>query len=351
MVDNPEGEILDSEEKEKKSLIPDPIGDELRRYAETRGFSAVSILFFYGFSILFFCISYGFVNHQKTTKSFHTQFCSNFVKGSFFDASPEQTLHVGDSSKDSAIVSIDRSEHKSSFSQRTRTNLQSTADQPQPSTSTGGGTDPLASTKKEKDGKDDDGGKSESDSEKGAGKPADGKRKESILFKIKKWLKIIKYFFMSCLISATVKLNEVSRDYRYVSRRLAVEKKALKCIIHLKGTVEAQKQLAEKISNARVPEIRTKTKKQRKTEVVDYEQEQSKKQRNSQEEDLSELADYYLDYNVLMRFIFAIGYAIVSQSEILCYVFVIFNQMKNASLISLPLPLMVFLWGCLSLPR
>ena len=44
MVDNPEGEILDSEEKEKKSLIPDPIGDELRRYAETRGFSAVSIL-------------------------------------------------------------------------------------------------------------------------------------------------------------------------------------------------------------------------------------------------------------------------------------------------------------------
>ena len=272
------------------------------------------------------------------------------MKGSFFDASPEQTLHVGDSSKDSAIVSIDRSEHKSSFSQRTRTNLPSTADQPQPSTSTGG-TDPLASSKKEKDGKGDDGGKPDSDSQKEGEKPAEGKRTESFLFKIKKWLKIIKYFFMSCLISATVKLNEVSRDYRYVSRRLAVEKKALKCIIHLKGTVEAQKQLAEKISNARVPEIKTKTRKQRKTEMVDYEQEQSKKQRNSQEEDLSELADYYLDYNVLMRFIFAIGYAIVSQSEILCYVFVIFNQMKNASLISLPLPLMVFLWGCLSLPR
>lgn len=269
------------------------------------------------------------------------------MKGSFFDASPEQTLHVGDSSKDSAIVSIDRSEHKSSFSQRTRKDLPSTTDQPQPSTSTGG-TDPLASGSK-KDGKDEDGGKSESGSEKGAEKPADGKRTETILFKIKKWLKIIKYFFMSCLISATVKLNEVSRDYRYVSRRLAVEKKALKCIIHLKGTVEGQKQLAEKISNARVPEIRTKTKKQRKTEVVDYEQESKK--RNSQEEDLSELADYYLDYNVLVRFIFAIGYAIVSQSEILCYVFVIFNQMKNASLISLPLPLMVFLWGCLSLPR
>ena len=158
---------------------------------------------------------------------------------------------------------------------------------------------------------------------------------------------------MSCLISATVKMNEVSRDYRYVSRRLAVEKKALKCIIHLKATPEAQKQLAEKISNARVPEVsKSKSKKQSKTEICDYEIDQCKKQlKDSKEEKLSELADYYLDCNVLMRFIFAICYAVLSQSEILCYFFVILNQMTNASLISLPLPLMVFLWGCLSLPR
>jgi hypothetical protein len=43
MVDDPNSEILDSEEKEKPSLIPDPIGDELKKYAETRGFSAVSL--------------------------------------------------------------------------------------------------------------------------------------------------------------------------------------------------------------------------------------------------------------------------------------------------------------------
>lgn len=281
--------------------------------------------------------------------SFEKQFCSNFVKGSFFEVSPEQTLHVGDSSKDSAIVSIDRSELKSSFSQRTRTTQQqASTDQPQPSTSTGAGSDKSSKDASDKEG---DNRKSDEDGQKEDGdETKDSKRTESILYKIKKWLKIIKYFFISCLISATVKLNEVSRDYRYVSRRLAVEKKALKCIIHLKATPEAQKQLAEKISNARVPEIKTKTKKQRKTEIGDYEQDQSKL-KDSKDEDLSELADYYLDYNVLMRFIFAIGYAIVSQSEILCYVFVIFNQMKNASLISLPLPLMVFLWGCLSLPR
>lgn len=272
-------------------------------------------------------------------------FCSNFVKGSFFDASPEQTMHVGDSSKDSAIVSIDRSDRKSSVSQRTAQDPKKQL--PQPSTSAGGSADQLGDSLK----KDDSDKKTDDNQNEEANKIADAKRSESLLFKIKKWLKIIKYFFISCLISSTVKLNEVSRDYRYVSRRLAVEKKALKCIIHLKGTPESQKQLAEKISNARVPEIKTKTKKHFKTEVGDFDLEQPEKHKGTNEEDLSELADYYLDYNVLMRFIFAIGYAVVSQSEILCYVCVIFNQMKNASLISLPLPLMVFLWGCLSLPR
>ena len=300
----------------KNLVIPDPIGDELRKYAEVRGFSA---------------------------------FCSNFVKGSFFDASPEQTMHVGDSSKDSAIVSIDRSERKPSISQRT--NL---TDQPQPSTSAGVNSEQQTSSKKQEDNQKDkdDGKKPDDKKDDNTTNSEDAKRTESVLFKIKKWMKIIKYFFISCLISATVKLNEVSRDYRYVSRRLAVEKKALKCIIHLKATPEAQKQLAEKISNARVPEIKSKSKKKRKTEEIqEYDADQANKHRRDSEEDLSELADYYLDYNVLMRFIFAICYAVVSQSEILCYVCVIFNQMRNASLISLPLPLMVFLWGCLSLPR
>lgn len=282
------------------------------------------------------------------TPFFSKKFCSNFVKGSFFEASPEQTLHVGESSKDSAIVSIDRSERKPSFSQRT-----TATEQLQPSTSTGANSDPqqfTASKKQDRQGDEDKKSSNGDDQEKSEVEA--GKRTESVLLKIKRWLKIIKYFFISCLISGTVKLNEVSRDYRYVSRRLAVEKKALKCIIHLKATPEAQKQLAEKISNARVPEIKSKSKKKRKTDIQDYDVDQSKKHhRDSKDEELSELADYYLDYNVLMRFIFAICYAIVSQSEILCYVCVIFNQMKNASLISLPLPLMVFLWGCLSLPR
>ena len=59
----------------------------------------------------------------------------------------------------------------------------------------------------------------------------------------------------------------------------------------------------------------------------------------------------YLDSNLFARFGIALFYAIISHSEFVCYFLVILNQINNASILSLPLPLMVFLWGCLSVPR
>ncbi|XP_056011934.1 piezo-type mechanosensitive ion channel component 1-like isoform X4 [Ostrea edulis] len=44
-------------------------------------------------------------------------------------------------------------------------------------------------------------------------------------------------------------------------------------------------------------------------------------------------------------------YAVVSRSELVCYFLMILNQILYCSLLSLPLPLMVFLWGMLSVPR
>lgn len=63
------------------------------------------------------------------------------------------------------------------------------------------------------------------------------------------------------------------------------------------------------------------------------------------------IPDPYLDSNVFARFTLALFYAIISHSEFLCYFLVILNQINNASILSLPLPLIVFLWGCLSVPR
>ncbi|XP_025076547.1 piezo-type mechanosensitive ion channel component 2-like isoform X5 [Pomacea canaliculata] len=52
-----------------------------------------------------------------------------------------------------------------------------------------------------------------------------------------------------------------------------------------------------------------------------------------------------------LRLLVAFGYVLVSHSELLCYFLMILDQMLYSSLLSLPLPLMVFLWGMLSVPR
>ena len=44
-------------------------------------------------------------------------------------------------------------------------------------------------------------------------------------------------------------------------------------------------------------------------------------------------------------------YMLISRSELLCYFLMVLDQMVYGSLLSLPLPFMVFLWGMLSVPR
>lgn len=55
--------------------------------------------------------------------------------------------------------------------------------------------------------------------------------------------------------------------------------------------------------------------------------------------------------NRVYRLLEATYYALVSRSELVCYFLMILNQILYCSLLSLPLPLMVFLWGMLSVPR
>ncbi|XP_053400970.1 piezo-type mechanosensitive ion channel component 2-like isoform X3 [Mercenaria mercenaria] len=53
----------------------------------------------------------------------------------------------------------------------------------------------------------------------------------------------------------------------------------------------------------------------------------------------------------LYRLIVATYYAIIARSEVVCYFLMILNHIMSASLLSLPLPMFVFLWGMLSVPR
>ena len=51
------------------------------------------------------------------------------------------------------------------------------------------------------------------------------------------------------------------------------------------------------------------------------------------------------------RLLNSIYYLILSQSEVVCYFLMILTHLLSASILSLPLPLSVFLWALLSLPR
>lgn len=53
----------------------------------------------------------------------------------------------------------------------------------------------------------------------------------------------------------------------------------------------------------------------------------------------------------LMRLVLALWFAIISHSDLVCYFMIFLHQIKSATILSLPLPLMVFLWGTLTVPR
>ncbi|XP_055643566.1 piezo-type mechanosensitive ion channel component isoform X1 [Toxorhynchites rutilus septentrionalis] len=57
------------------------------------------------------------------------------------------------------------------------------------------------------------------------------------------------------------------------------------------------------------------------------------------------------EHSVVVEFLQAAWYAILSHTDFICYFLVFLNQIKSASLLSLPLPLMVTLWGTLTFPR
>ena len=53
----------------------------------------------------------------------------------------------------------------------------------------------------------------------------------------------------------------------------------------------------------------------------------------------------------ISRLTIAFVYALLANTDILCYMLMILNHMVYASVLSMPLPFLVFLWGMLSIPR
>ncbi|XP_072008355.1 piezo-type mechanosensitive ion channel component 2 isoform X6 [Engystomops pustulosus] len=70
-----------------------------------------------------------------------------------------------------------------------------------------------------------------------------------------------------------------------------------------------------------------------------------------QDEELDDSEKFYVGQPRLLQLIYALYNTLVARSEMVCYFVIILNHMISASMITLILPILIFLWAMLSVPR
>ncbi|XP_074025276.1 piezo type mechanosensitive ion channel component isoform X1 [Leptinotarsa decemlineata] len=160
--------------------------------------------------------------------------------------------------------------------------------------------------------------------------------KETIGRKIMTFLLFIWAFIDSGLVSLTNFLNKYSRNYRYVLKILAKEKRVLKEKTHYNVGVRLGPNQIWQPAGSYHSLLKRSI---RRSSLVPQ----------SAAIEAEELSQY--DQPTIFRLMLAIWYTVLSRSEILCYFVIFLNQTRNSNFISLPLPLMVFFWGSLTIPR
>ncbi|XP_076169043.1 piezo type mechanosensitive ion channel component isoform X2 [Ptiloglossa arizonensis] len=172
------------------------------------------------------------------------------------------------------------------------------------------------------------------------------------------YFKFLLVMINSTLTSMTKYLNRFSRDYRYIRKVLAKEKKLLKAkpdfrmgrrlgINQMWQPIPLLKKGSETNGNAE--------------ESYDTGQGPSQSLPQGQSTMFSELSPVQhddegaelseVDQPPIIQLLASIWFGILAHSNLLCYFIVFLHQIKNASVLSTPLPLMVFCWGSLTIPR
>nr|XP_020463203.1 piezo-type mechanosensitive ion channel component 1 isoform X2 [Monopterus albus] len=68
-------------------------------------------------------------------------------------------------------------------------------------------------------------------------------------------------------------------------------------------------------------------------------------------EELEQSREFYNNQNRLLKLLFAMYNLLAANSELVCYFIIVLNNVVSASAISLVLPILVFLWAMLAIPR
>ncbi|XP_043064481.1 piezo-type mechanosensitive ion channel component, partial [Drosophila ficusphila] len=133
------------------------------------------------------------------------------------------------------------------------------------------------------------------------------------------------------IVLLTFRLNRLSRNYRFVHKVLSAEKKTLQEISVMNrlglSNIAAMFTFLNKSLN-------------------------SKPKRDSGTNFMPQSEDFTsLDHNDFVQMLIAMWYALIANTEVICYLTVFLNQAANSSMISLPMPFLVLCWGALTLPR
>ncbi|XP_063376521.1 piezo-type mechanosensitive ion channel component isoform X1 [Cydia fagiglandana] len=231
--------------------------------------------------------------------------------------------------------------------------------------------------------------------------------KETIVDKCRRYCNTAWVFISSFLVTATRHLMQYSRDYRYVSRALSMEKKILKekegfgiglregsqmiweplpetlaHPVHLEpetydnNLLAPDVEMGRKLSDISVPEIRILAPSMERgldatppsrraspprsaTDSVGddtSEHESAFSLQSTESKDLTILEEqedsmFKQGRSPFLHLAYALWFAILAHTDIVCYIMVFINQIQSATILSIPLPLMVFLWGTLTIPR
>ncbi|XP_011312853.1 piezo-type mechanosensitive ion channel component 1 isoform X3 [Fopius arisanus] len=217
----------------------------------------------------------------------------------------------------------------------------------------------LVSSEAERELKTDDPDKSPSHSASDERLEGDDNEKEKRGASLLTYFKFVVEFINSSMVSATRYLNRFSRDYRYIRKVLAKEKKILKAkpdfrmgmrlgINQIWQPIPLMKQSSETEGSTDDTTDGDEGSCQSKTE--DQSSILTRTQQTPQpEDDQPELSE--VDQPPVIQLLASIWFGILAHSTFMCYFMIFLHQIKNASVLSIPLPLMVFFWGSLTIPR